>query len=414
VFDQLFNCRTTVIRHRSAPLLDARVRFLQHCQEVGSPRGTLRRKARELLVIVDRLNLSPEGTVRPEDILVAARAWAYRQPSHYKLKDAEKIRAHFVLAATQWLGFLGRLLAPPVASFQALIDEFGSYMERERGLSPMTIRSECGHVRRFLHRQWAAGRSLRDISIRHLDDAIAEKGSRDGCRRTSIRFYAASLRAFFRYAEPKGWCAPGLADAIMTPRVYRQALMPSGPSWDVVQKLLKSTEGSRPVDIRDRAILLLLAVYGLRSEEVQRLQLEDVDWERNRITIVRPKPRTIRQFPLAATVGDAILRYLTDVRRHRPSRHVFLTVRAPYGPLSRSALWKAVHDRLRPFQLSLRHQGPHALRHACATHLLEEGLSMKAIGDHLGHRNPNSTCVYAKVDLAGLREVAEIDLGGLQ
>ncbi|MGH2436187.1 MAG: tyrosine-type recombinase/integrase, partial [bacterium] len=368
----------------------------------------------ELLVIIDQLNLQPEGAIGSEDIVSAARAWAYRQPSHYKLKDAEKIRKHFVLAAKQWLGFLGRLQAPPVPSYQTFIDEFGSYMDRERGLSPMTVRGECGHVRRFLQGQWATGRSLADISIRHLDEAIAQKGSHDGCRRASIGFYAASLRAFFRYAEAKGWCSPGLADAIMAPRVYRDELMPSGPSWDLVQQLVRSTEGSRPVDIRDRAILLLLAVYGLRSEEVQRLQLEDVDWNRDRITIVRPKPRTIQQYPLAAPVGDAIVRYLTDVRRHRPSRHVFLTVRAPYGPLSRSALWKAVNDRLRPFHASLRHQGPHALRHACATHLLEQGLSMKAIGDHLGHRHPGSTRVYAKVDLAGLREVADVDLGGLQ
>jgi site-specific recombinase XerD len=414
MFDQLFNCPQTVLRHRSAPLLDARVRFLQHCQEVGSPRGTLRRKARELLVIIDRLHLQPMGTVHPEDIVVAARAWADRQPSHYKLKDAEKIRTHFVRTATRWLAFLGRLQAPPVAAFEAFIGAFGSYMEHEKGLSPMTIHGECGHVRRFLGRQWAAGRSLRTISIQHLDDAIAEKGSRDGCHRASIRFYAASLRAFFRYAETQGWCSPGLGDAIMAPRVYRQELLPSGPSWDVVQTLLQSTEGNRPVDIRDRAILMLLAVYGLRSEEVQRLQLGDVDWDRNRITIVRPKPRTIQEFPLAATVGDAILRYLSDVRRHRPSRHVFLTVRAPYSPLSRSALWKAVRDRLRPLQLPIRHHGPHALRHACATHLLAQGLSMKEIGDHLGHRNPQSTCIYAKVDLAGLREVADMDLGGLR
>ena len=81
--------------------------------------------------------------------------------------------------------------------------------------------------------------------------------------------------------------------------------------------------------------------------------------------------------------------------------------------MSRSALWKAVRDRLRPLQGSLRHHGPHALRHACATHLLAQGLSMKAIGDQLGHRDPDSTRLYAKVDLAGLREVAELDLGGL-
>ena len=98
---------------------------------------------------------------------------------------------------------------------------------------------------------------------------------------------------------------------------------------------------------------------------------------------------------------------------HHPSRHVFLTLHAPYSSLSRSSLWKAVSERLRPLKPPIRHHGPHSLRHACATHLLSQGLSMKEIGDHLGHRNPDSTCVYAKVDLAGLREVAEFDLGGL-
>ena len=112
MFDQLFNCPETVVRHRSSPLLDARVRFLQHCQDVGSPRGTLRRKARELLVIIDQMNPQPEGEIRSEDIEAAARRWAYRQPSHYKLKDAEEARKHFVRVAKQWFKFLDRLETP--------------------------------------------------------------------------------------------------------------------------------------------------------------------------------------------------------------------------------------------------------------------------------------------------------------
>ena len=98
---------------------------------------------------------------------------------------------------------------------------------------------------------------------------------------------------------------------------------------EVVQRLLASTAGDHAVDIRDRAILMLLAVYGLRSEEVRGLQLEDLDWDRELINIGRPKTRRIQQYPLASTVGDAILRYLREVRRHRPSRHVFLTLRVP-------------------------------------------------------------------------------------
>lgn len=413
MFDQLFNCPETVARHRSAPLLDARVRYLRHCQDVGSPRGTLRRKAHDLLVIIDQMNLQPEGAIHSEDIEESARRWAYRQPSHYKLKDAEEVRRHFVLAAKQWFEFLGRLQTPPIPAYQSFIEEFATYMEREKGLSPLTIHSECGHVRRFLSRHCTDGRQLAAISIRQIDEAIAQKGSQDHCTRGSIKFYADSLRAFFRYAEVKCWCRPGVAAAIMAPIAYQHELIPLGPTWEVVQQLLASTAGDHPVDIRDRAILMLLAVYGLRSGEVQRLQLEDLDWDRELINIVRPKPRTIQRYPLAPTVGDALLRYLKEVRLHRPSRHVFLTLRAPYSPLSRSSFWKAVNDRLRPLKLSIRHQGPHSLRHACATHLLSQGLSMKEIGDHLGHRSAESTCTYAKVDFAGLREVVEFDLGGL-
>jgi integrase len=177
--------------------------------------------------------------------------------------------------------------------------------------------------------------------------------------------------------------------------------------------VLASTSGDRAKDIRDRAIVMLFMVYGLRSGEVQRLQLEDLDWKREVIHIVRPKSKRSQEFPLTPTVGEAILRYLKEVRLHRPSRHVFLTLKAPYSPLSRASFWKAICDRLRPLDLSIRHYGPRVLRHACATHLLSQGLSMKEIGDHLGHRSAASTRVYAKVDLAGLREVADFDLGEL-
>ena len=177
MFDLLFNCPKAVARHQSAALLDARVRFLQHCRERGSPRGTLRRVARELIVIVDQLNLQPEGEVRPGDIKVAAHRWACRQPSHHRSKDVAKIKKHFTLAATRWLRFLSRLRSPPVSWYQNLIDEFASYMEGDKGLSPMTIRNECGHVRRFLARHCPSGERLRDLSIQQIDEAIAQKGA---------------------------------------------------------------------------------------------------------------------------------------------------------------------------------------------------------------------------------------------
>ena len=189
--------------------------------------------------------------------------------------------------------------------------------------------------------------------------------------------------------------------------------MPAGPAWADVQRLLAAVEGDRPGDLRDRAILLLLAVYGLRSGEVQILRLEDLDWEAETLRVRRPKTGGTQVYPLARSVGDAILRYLREVRPRCARREIFLTFHKPPQPLSRAAMWQIVGSRMRRLGIDARPCGPHALRHACAQRLLDAGFSMKAIGDCLGHRGPASTAVYARVDLARLRQVAEFDLEGL-
>jgi integrase/recombinase XerD len=158
---------------------------------------------------------------------------------------------------------------------------------------------------------------------------------------------------------------------------------------------------------------MLFAIYGMRVGEVRGLKLEDLDWEKELIYLTRPKPRRRQSYPLTYTVGEAILRYLKRVRPSTSRREFSLTVKAPRQPLSSGSLYDLVSDRLHPLVAGLPHYGPHSLRHACATRLLAEGLSMKEIGDHLGHRKADTTRVYAKVDLAGLRQVADFDLGGL-
>jgi site-specific recombinase XerD len=109
-------------------------------------------------------------------------------------------------------------------------------------------------------------------------------------------------------------------------------------------------------------------------------------------------------------VGNAILRYLREVRPRSAYREVFLTLANPVRPLRPTTLWDMVGPHLRSLNPALPHHGPHALRHACATHLLERGLSLKEIGDYLGHLCPDSTRLYARVNLAGLRSVADFDL----
>jgi integrase/recombinase XerD len=157
----------------------------------------------------------------------------------------------------------------------------------------------------------------------------------------------------------------------------------------------------------------LLAIYGLRSGEVARLRVDDLNWGQERILVTRPKQRRRQEYPMLPSVGESILRYLEHVRPSSPYREVFLTLKAPIRPLSAAGMYDMVSERLQGLDIrSVRH-GPHALRHSCAGHLVAQGFSLKQIGDHLGHRSASATRTYAKVDLAGLREVADFSLGGL-
>ena len=151
---------------------------------------------------------------------------------------------------------------------------------------------------------------------------MARKGRDDGYARLSVRAYAASLRSFLRYAESRGWCTRGLAALVVSPRVYQHENLPVGPSWSDVQRLVATTEGSRPKDIRDRAILLLLAVYALRSGEVRALRLEDLDWEKGLLFVPRAKGRKPRT--------------ISPLSHRRPSHHPLSQRSAPSVFVSRS------------------------------------------------------------------------------
>ena len=319
-------------------------------------------------------------------------------------------------SASGWLAFLGRLEIPstPVKPYDHLVDDFAEFLRKERGLSATTIELRSFTVRAFLDRLGAGERSLDTISVADVDSALAQQVNEEHYARVTVQTRASSLRSFFRYAEMRQWCRSGIATAIMAPRVFQHESLPSGPAWEDVRKALDAVAGDQPTAIRDRAILMLLAVYGVRAGEVARLKLDDIDWQREIIVFTRSKLLGSHPFPLCQDVGEAIIRYVKEVRPKSSScRELFLTRRAPFRPLSSGSLWPVVARQLRPLGLSIKHHGPHALRHACATRLINEGLTLKEVGDHLGHRGPETTRIYAKVDLVRLREVASFDLGGL-
>ena len=413
---QLFKRADTVQRHLAAPLARSRLAYLGHRAEQGAKPSTLRGIAALQVNLVRYLELGEDGKVASAEVEAAAQRWVSQDPAR-RGGDAEGIRQRFVSQATCWLRFAGRLQVPAAPSHPHATEVavFVEHMRRERGWSEATIRYRRSRADEFLRRFCGGNRTLADITVEAVDCALSNKETGDGRIRTraTIRNHADALRAFFRFAGDRGWCRPGLAATITSPRVYKDATLPAGPSAEDLERLLATTEGDQPEDLRDRALLLTLSVYGLRAGEARGLRLDDIDWDAETLRVHRPKTGRTDLFPLSRRVGDAIARYLREARPRTDAREVFPSSRATSGPLSLSKISSIVRNRMQRCGIDCRRRGAHALRHAFAQRLLHEGFSMQEIGDCLGHRSPASTAIYAKVDLARLRQVADFDLEGL-
>ncbi|HEV3259023.1 MAG TPA: tyrosine-type recombinase/integrase [Gemmataceae bacterium] len=188
--------------------------------------------------------------------------------------------------ALRWLTFLGRLQQPTARrAYADEVAQFADYSLRERGLSLQTIDNCTRTLHEFLGEVDRLGLRLSTLTVAQVDELLGKKVRDEGYARTTIRRWGSVLRPFFEFAERRGWCRPGLAAAIMAPRVYRHAGLPVGPSCDDVKRLLAAAKGDRPTDLRDRALLMLLTVYGLRAGEVVALRLEDFDWKREVLNV---------------------------------------------------------------------------------------------------------------------------------
>ena len=407
-FEQIFKRPDAVQRHLAAPLARSRLAYLGHRAAQGASPSTLRGIAAFQVQAIHYLELGEEGQITPSEIATAAERWVTQHPAR-RGGNVSNARRNFVSRAVWRFG--GR--APSAHRGSRAVRGLHA---AGTGLVQATIRYRLGRVEDLLRRFCRGHRALADLSLATIDCALGARNSRNGRprARVTIRNHVDALRAFLRFAADRGWCHPGLAAAITAPRVYKAATLPAGPSPEELRRLLATTTGDRPVDVRDRALLLTLSVYGLRAGEAQALRLDDINWEAETLRVRRPKTGRTTWFPLSRRVGEALARYLRAARPRTDTRRVFLTLRAPVRPLSASAISSAVRSRMCRCGIECQRRGAHALRHAFAQRLLDEGFSVAEIGDCLGHRSPDATAVYAKVDLSGLRQVvADFELGGL-
>jgi len=413
MFKTLFRYPRVSSRHANGPLAEERRTFLSHLHTQGVPRSTLLRYASQLLLIAGRLVRKGRDQIARSEIIRCAGCWAQRQRRRSRARTLKGSAERFGQVACAWCSFLGwlKVESPPPDLYSFQRGAWASFLHCE-GLSERTANNYCWWINGFL--QWLKQEKvpLRQVTPAVVDGFMRHLSSR-GLNRVSLATAAKVLRRFSRYAYERGWWRRDLAPVILAPRLFRQEDLPLGPAWTDVQRLIAANDGDTRLHLRNRAILLLLAVYGLRSGEVRGLRLEDIDWTRRILRVRRSKTARVQEQPLTVATGKAIQRYLKRARPECARKELFLTLHAPFRRLSAGALYHLTRSLLQRLDIASPKRGPHALRHASATYLLNSGSSLKAVGDHLGHRSLGTTLMYAKVDMAGLRAVAAFDLGGL-
>lgn len=290
--------------------------------------------------------------------------------------------------------------------FADAVPGFFDFLRQQRGLREATLVQYRHYLQRlqdYLHR--VGQPLLPDLPLTAISAFITESG--ETIDKRSVQSLCSILKVFFRYLHRIGLMTRDLGKAIESPRRYSFANLPRSITWSEVEQMLQKVDRRSAVGRRDYAILLLLVTYGLRAREVGALMLDDIDWKHDRLHIGGRKAEHSTAYPLTPTVGEALLDYLNQGRRPETAeRAVFFAAYAPYKALSRVAVSMRAKLYLRKAGIKVSRPGSHTLRHTCVQRLVDSGFSLKTIGDFVGHRTPDATKIYAKVNIQALREVA--------
>ena len=300
-------------------------------------------------------------------------------------------------------GVVGPCVQVESTLVETLLASYSDYMVTERGLADSTVSRNVDAVRGFVAARMIDGRldlaglTAADVSAFMLE--VARERPAATAQRT-----ATALRSVLRFLHTTGILNASLVGAVPSVACWQQTSLPRGLEPDEVAGLLASCDRRTRAGRRDFAVLLLLARLGLRSGEVARLTLDDVDWRVGEIVVDGKGARRDR-LPLPDDVGRAVVAYL---QRGRPAtaqgREVFVRLRAPHRRLTSSAVSHVVTAAGQ--RAGLRQVSAHRLRHTAASQLLAAGAPLTEIGQLLRHRKAATTAIYAKVDREALRGLA--------
>lgn len=300
-------------------------------------------------------------------------------------------------------GTIGPKAQPPATPLGALLERYHGWLVRERGLAAETVLRYEKLARRFLaERAPHQGTGVEGLAGAEVSAFLLRE-----CERLSVgsaKGRVAELRALLRFLYVEGLIERALAAAVPPVAGWRDARLPKTISAAQVSQILVGCDRSCAMGRRDLAMLTLLARLGLRSIEIARLEIGDLDWRAGEL-VVRGKARRRERLPMPHEVGEALVAYLRDGRPRAETRQVFLTCRAPVRAIRPDLVSDVV--RRACLRAGLAPVGAHRLRHALASEMLRQGASLVEIGQILRHRDLATTAIYAKVDLGALRHLAQ-------
>ena len=281
-----------------------------------------------------------------------------------------------------------------------ILGEYRSWMRVHRGLTESTLDVYEGILVGLLD---SLGDDASAYSAEILRAFVLDRARPHGIERA--KSITVAVRSFIRFLGVTGRCAPDLEHAIPAFASWQISAVPRFLATEDVERVINSCTGSA-FELRDRAVLLLLARLALRASEVAQLKFADIDWRAGGITVCG-KGRRQESLPLPQEVGNAILRYLKEGRPSLQAPEIFTTVLAPVHVLTRAAVTHIVRSALRRAGIKAPINGAHVLRHSAATTMLRQGASLAGVGAVLRHRSPATTAHYAKVDFGLLSEIAQ-------
>jgi len=303
---------------------------------------------------------------------------------------------------------------PPAATAaDRLQSEFRLYLQQERALASTTQDCYLKFVSEFLTERFGMGPvDLSGLCAADVTGFVRRRAIT--IQSIRVQLMTTALRSFLRFARYRGDIDKDLAACVPAVANWKLSTIPRALPPCQVERVLTSIDRRTVMGRRDYAILLILARLGLRAGEIKTLTLEDLDWQEGLIT-VRGKAGRYSQLPLPADVGEAIADYLQHGRPIVSSRCVFLRTRAPAGGFKgQCGIGSIVQHALARAGVDAPRKGAHQFRHGLASQLLGQGASLFEIGELLRHRSPQTTAIYAKVDLASLATLALPWPGGAQ